>query len=152
MSRYRKKPIEVEAFLFGVDNMPDWFMDKITAKDVVLHHIPFDEARARNYGQMWCDIKTLEGTLQAYEGKDYIIKGITGEIYPCKADIFEATYEMPAADVVPKSEGEWVRQKGSPEAICSNCGRDVVYQVIDNKWAFENYCPHCGAKMKRGVE
>lgn len=49
-----------------------------------------------------------------------------------------------------QSEGEWVRQKGSPEAICSNCGRDVVYQVIDNKWAFENYCPHCGARMSGG--
>lgn len=47
--------------------------------------------------------------------------------------------------------GEWVRQKGSPEAICSECGRDVVYQVIDNKWAFENFCPNCGSKMK-GVE
>lgn len=103
MARYRKKPVEVEAFLFGVDNMPDWFMDKVTSKDVVLHRIPFDEARARNYGQMWCDIKTLEGTMRAYEGKDYIIKGIKGEIYPCKVDIFEETYEIPTADVVPKS-------------------------------------------------
>ena len=49
-----------------------------------------------------------------------------------------------------QSEGEWVRQKGIPEAICSKCGREVVYQVIDNKWAFENYCPNCGAKMKGG--
>ena len=104
MARYRKKPIEVEAFLFGADNMPDWFMDKVTSKDVVIHHIPFDEARSRNYGQMWCDIKTLEGTVQAYEGKDYIIKGIKGEIYPCKVDIFEATYEIHTADVAPKSE------------------------------------------------
>ena len=52
-----------------------------------------------------------------------------------------------------QSEGEWIRQdkgKGrvAPEAVCSNCGRDVEYQVIDGKWAFENYCPHCGAKMK----
>lgn len=48
--------------------------------------------------------------------------------------------------------GEWIRQKGRPEAICSKCGREVVYQVIDNKWAFENFCPHCGAKMKGGDE
>ena len=56
-----------------------------------------------------------------------------------------------------QSEGEWVRQekikgKVTPEAVCSNCGREVVYQVIDNKWEFENYCPHCGAKMKGGAE
>jgi hypothetical protein len=37
-------------------------------------------------------VKTLEGVLQASKG-DYIIKGIKGEIYPCKPDIFEATYE-----------------------------------------------------------
>ena len=55
-----------------------------------------------------------------------------------------------------QSEGEWIKKekmygKVSSEAVCSNCGRDVVYQVIDNKWAFENFCPHCGLKMK-GVE
>lgn len=136
MARYRKKPIEVEAFLFGVDNMPDWFMDKVTSKDVVLHHIPFDEARARNYGQMWCDIKTLEGTMQAYEGKDYIIKGISGEIYPCKTDIFEATYEMPTADVVPKSEAYDDHQK---QVACYTLGcqegdkirREVAREIFD---------------------
>lgn len=44
--------------------------------------------------------------------------------------------------------GKWVRQKGRPEAICSECGREVVYQIIDNKWWFENFCPHCGADMR----
>lgn len=49
-------------------------------------------------------------------------------------------------------QGEWIkRENKSPtqiEAYCSMCGRDAVYQVIDNKWQFENFCPHCGAKMK----
>ena len=40
----------------------------------------------------YCDIKTLEGTMRAYTG-DYIIRGVNGEIYPCKPDIFEKTYE-----------------------------------------------------------
>lgn len=53
-------------------------------------------------------------------------------------------------------KGEWIRQekekgKVAPEAVCSNCGRDVEYQVIDGKWEFENYCSHCGAKMKGGA-
>ena len=53
--------------------------------------------------------------------------------------------------------GEWVRQnkikgKVTPEAVCSECGREVVYQVIDNKYFFENFCPHCGAEMKGGAE
>jgi hypothetical protein len=56
-----------------------------------------------------------------------------------------------------QSEGEWIRQekkngKVAPEAVCSNCGRDVEYQVIDGKWAFENYCSHCGAHMTGGKE
>ncbi len=43
----------------------------------------------------------------------------------------------------------WQRQPDKdPEAVCSACGREAVYQIIDNKWAFENFCPHCGAKME----
>lgn len=43
----------------------------------------------------------------------------------------------------------WKRQPSKdPEAVCSHCGREVVYQIIDGKWAFENFCPHCGAEME----
>lgn len=52
--------------------------------------------------------------------------------------------------------GEWIRRENkSPteiEAYCSICGRDAVYQVIGNKWQFENFCPHCGAKMKEATD
>ncbi len=45
----------------------------------------------------------------------------------------------------------WIRPEkkkiGEAEAYCSNCGREVVYQIIDNRYQFENFCPHCGAKM-----
>lgn len=48
----------------------------------------------------------------------------------------------------PVVHGRWIRQKGhNPEAICSRCGREIVYQVIEGRWAFENYCPHCGSPM-----
>jgi hypothetical protein len=40
------------------------------------------------------EIHTREGTLYGYGGKDVIIKGVQGELYPCKKDIFEATYEV----------------------------------------------------------
>lgn len=67
---------------------------------------------------------------------------------PCHATLlYNAGYRK-------QVEAEWVKQdKKTPiasEAICSNCGRDVVYQVVDNRWQFENYCPHCGACMTRG--
>ena len=41
---------------------------------------------------------------------------------------------------------------GEAEAYCLTCGRDVVYQVINNRYQFENYCPHCGARMDREEE
>ena len=59
---------------------------------------------------------------------------------------------VPTADVEEVRHGEWVPQsqtKGSvqAEAVCSNCGRDVVYQIVNGKWEFENFCPRCGARM-----
>ena len=43
-------------------------------------------------GQWYCEIRTLEGTMRADMG-DWIITGVNGERYPCKPDIFAATYE-----------------------------------------------------------
>lgn len=84
MMKYRKKPLEVEAFIMGIDDIPDWFMDKVTSNEIIL---------SRNVNETYCYIKTLEGTMKADYG-DYIIKGINGEVYPCKPDIFEKTYEI----------------------------------------------------------
>ena len=77
--KYRKKPVEIEAFQFGKDDFPPWFTQEIYEDNVVLK----DKSAY---------IKTLEGTMIANSG-DFIIKGVKGEIYPCKADIFEQTYE-----------------------------------------------------------
>ena len=50
MAKYRKKPVIIDAFELG-DNIPDWFMDKVTSNDIILHRIPFHESRVNNYGQ-----------------------------------------------------------------------------------------------------
>jgi hypothetical protein len=42
--------------------------------------------------QVWLKIRTLEGTIKASE-RDWIIRGVQGEFYPCKPDVFAATYE-----------------------------------------------------------
>lgn len=47
-----------------------------------------------------------------------------------------------------QAQGKWLKHKGDPAALCSNCGREVVYQIIDDRWQFENFCPHCGVFMK----
>ncbi len=90
MAKYRKKPVEIEAFKFYVDSMPDWFMDKVSDCTVTLQNCNY---KRYSIDQACCEIKTLEGTMIACGG-DYIIKGVQGEIYPCKPHIFEATYEV----------------------------------------------------------
>lgn len=87
--RYRKKPIVIEAF--KLDDRPligeDWFWDAVSDNIVITHDF------GKYYpSPAWCEIKTLEGTMKAGAG-DYIIKGIDGELYPCKPYIFEKTYE-----------------------------------------------------------
>ena len=81
--KYRKKPVVVEAFRMGMEEIPDWFMDKVISNTIIL---------SRNLDETYCHIETLEGTMKADYG-DYIIKGVNGEIYPFKPYIFEKTYE-----------------------------------------------------------
>ena len=89
MGNYIKKPVVIEAFKLGVDYIPDWFMDAVTANEVILHGTSsgFNHVADTN-----ADIHTLEGWHHANYG-DYIIRGVKGEIYPCKPDIFDMTYD-----------------------------------------------------------
>lgn len=77
MPKFVKKPVVIEAWCNLDDSpFPDWVSNAETGREpggVIL-------------------IETLEGTMRAQMG-DWIIKGVKGEVYPCKPDIFEATYE-----------------------------------------------------------
>lgn len=82
MPRYIKKPIVIDSYKFSGNLEDPGFPEKwITSK----HYFSNDGA--------FLFIETLEGTMQARKG-DYIIKGIKGEFYPCKPDVFEDTYEQ----------------------------------------------------------
>ena len=77
-NKYRKKPVVVEAMQLTDSN-----------------EIKVTEFMGLYEGKLTADgieIETLEGTMKASIG-DYIIKGVQGEFYPCKPDIFEQTYE-----------------------------------------------------------
>lgn len=86
--RYRKKPVVIEAMHLTDD----------TDIDVVtwLEDNGVDFLAVAVYGAEDClsgiDLPTMEGTMRADIG-DWIIKGVQGEFYPCKPDIFDATYE-----------------------------------------------------------
>lgn len=96
--KYRKKPVVVEAFQLTnyVDTVaPDWFTEAVNKEDVFIDRSIVDGV-ARIYG---CTVTTLEGRMQAKLG-DYIIRGVNGELYPCKPDIFEKTYEKEGGETV----------------------------------------------------
>ena len=88
MAKYRKKPVVIEAIqwtgYFEEKNAPKWFIEALEKEEI--------ELWSKVDGTCDLVIKTLEGTMRADKG-DYIIKGVQGEFYPCKPDIFEATYE-----------------------------------------------------------
>lgn len=52
------------------------------------------------------------------------------------------------ADVAPVERSRWIRDGDG--AMCEKCGREAVYQVVDMHWEYENFCPHCGARMEKG--
>lgn len=82
--KYRKKPVMIEALQLNHENLPkiwDWMGDAYTSHD------QFGDEQILSL-----PIKTLEGTMEAQQG-DFIIKGIKGEFYPCKEEIFNASYE-----------------------------------------------------------
>ncbi len=82
--RWRKKPIVIEAMNW--DGTPEVASDII---DWVLG----EGGKAVEFGRPVCiAIRTLEGAMHALPG-DYVIRGVKGEFYPCKPDIFGATYE-----------------------------------------------------------
>lgn len=87
--KYRKKPVIIEAFKWTADEDqledPIWICEAIRKGEAWID-------RDRHGGIITMKIKTLEGLMRANIG-DYIIQGVNGEIYPCKPDIFEKTYE-----------------------------------------------------------
>lgn len=85
MAKFRKKPVVIEAFRFGYDFSPNWWVAAMARDDVIIY-------KDEDSGLMFARINTLEGWHRANIG-DYIIRGVKGELYPCKADIFEMTYE-----------------------------------------------------------
>lgn len=78
--RFRKKPVVIEA----INYTPETFnlVRLFVGNDFPLHRL----------GDGKLGIQTLEGMMEASPG-DWIIRGVKGEFYPCKPDIFSATYE-----------------------------------------------------------
>lgn len=102
--KYRKKPVVIEAFKWTGDNNqvedPKWIVEAMENGAVSFKRLYYSDKGEISgavkintvKSEVFMVIKTLEGEMNAQPG-DYIIQGVQGEIYPCKPDIFEATYE-----------------------------------------------------------
>ena len=86
MAKYRKKPVVVDA----IQHHPGYGSSARLVDFIGKENVVFDDL-----GDAF--IKTLEGDMRISLG-DYVIKGVQGEFYPCKPDIFKATYEIVHAD------------------------------------------------------
>ena len=128
MAKFRKKPVVIEAFRLNERGLigEDWFWDAVTRNDIITHCF------GKHYSApAWCEIKTLEGTMIANAG-DYIIQGVNGEIYPCKADIFQKTY----TEDKPKTNADRIRVMNAEQLAewalfrAPQIGREYIHSLI----------------------
>lgn len=83
MPKFRKKPVDVEAFRFGIDKPYLWWKTAV------------DDGKARVVTPVPCDgpqYVSIAARMYADRG-DWIVRDVNGELYSCKPDIFAATYE-----------------------------------------------------------
>jgi hypothetical protein len=94
--KYRKKSVVVEAELFSDENKDRAF------SFITCNKYPDFDSK----GNPTLRIQTLEGEIMASLG-DYIIKGVKGEFYPCKPDIFAITYELAESETITISKDKY---------------------------------------------
>ncbi|HEX4775069.1 MAG TPA: hypothetical protein VH234_06150 [Candidatus Saccharimonadales bacterium] len=87
IKQYRKKPVVIQAMLWDGDESTAEELKKWIGAGMML-----------DLDDPTFSIPTLEGNMNASRG-DYVIKGVAGEFYPCKPDIFASTYEEVTPDM-----------------------------------------------------
>lgn len=89
--QYRKRPVVIDAIQWNGSNLIE-ITEFIEGKKIDASSFRWDDYEDLVF-MNGLTIRTLEGEMKASIG-DYIIKGVNGEFYPCKPDIFEKTYEL----------------------------------------------------------
>lgn len=88
--KYRKKPVVIEAVQWNGLNLEE--IKKFVGKDLAYDIIDTAWEVGKGTPHVLMKVHTLEGVMEV-SLKDYIIRGVNGEFYPCKPDIFAKTYE-----------------------------------------------------------
>jgi hypothetical protein len=114
MSKFRKKPVVIDAFQWKTDpaqtqwaEIPAWVAQAIYDGTIIFEHGPALEGNVRMIIRTLEDGHYWKAEHVASPG-DWIIRGVKGEFYPCKPDIFAATYE--ALEKTSQQMESWVEQ------------------------------------------
>ena len=101
--KYRKKPVVVDVVKWDGSNLSkiEEFLGKCFLGYEVLSDTAWQVGKGIPFTEI--SIKTIDSVAKAVNG-DYIIKGVRGEFYPCKPDIFEATYELAEKEIIEPTE------------------------------------------------
>lgn len=136
MSLFRKKPITIEARRLIEPASPHDIADWCNGKACGLL------AEVHPHNRPWIEIETLEGVMQALYG-DWIIKGVNGEFYPCKDDVFQKTY-------TPNTQSTCVWKQDDDGNWDTQC--DNLFIIIDGTPAENSmqFCPYCGKTINEG--
>ena len=134
--KYRKKPVVIEAVQYLREENIGAIQDFID--DGSLFYGPEDNEYY---------IRTLEGDHRCTK-YDYIIKGVAGEFYPCKPDIFEMTYEPVAISKAETTGCHYCIGIESHGIVAVKTVIDEYLRVIPAYDTPYNYCPNCGRKIK----
>ncbi|QEQ94965.1 hypothetical protein pEaSNUABM56_00189 [Erwinia phage pEa_SNUABM_56] len=124
MAKYRKKPVEIEAHRFdgsstSVGQIKNWIEKGVFRES---------EISTRDCGRT-IEIPTLEGLMVASAG-DMIIKGVKGEFYPCKPDIFAATYDLVEGET--RAPGVFKAEDLISGDIFDYCGKSERIKSVEN--------------------
>ena len=105
VQKYTKKPVTIEAIQWTPETM-DEALTWMPSNRLVIRVLGMEDS---NDSLQWTheySIQTLEGDMKISDG-DFIIKGVKGEFYPCKPDIFYATYNGPIKVLWDHTTGEY---------------------------------------------
>jgi hypothetical protein len=98
MAKFKKKPVTIEAIQLqanhkSIKEVEEFIEGNPLRLETSTSHDKFDDYCSNMISKGHRLINTLEGKMKANFG-DWIIKGVNGEFYPCKPDVFEKTYEL----------------------------------------------------------
>lgn len=125
---FRKKPVDIQAMKWdGTDEDAVNVINWASSEGGSISYYCTNERVPENH---WLHVVTLEGVMKANPG-DYIIRGVRGEFYPCKPDIFAQTYEEPQDDDKPKEEsaGDMLARLGTDGALWAKEFSDIFYKL-----------------------